>query len=216
MRFMAMARVSCASLLMEPNDMAPVVKRLTISLAGSTSSIGTGLALFFNFIKLRNVAMLLLWLSMRSVYSWKVWKFSCRTALLQFADGQRIEQVILAVDALVICAPDGQFGLGFGQRTEGVFVLHLRFAGEHFEADAFQARGGAGEIRVHQPLVQADGFEHLRSLIALQGRDAHLGERFQQSFVHGLDEVLRGKFGSHAIRQFAATSEVFRRSPSAR
>ena len=43
MRFMAMASVSCASLLIEPNDIAPVVKRLTISLAGSTSSIGTGL-----------------------------------------------------------------------------------------------------------------------------------------------------------------------------
>ncbi len=69
MRFMAMARVSCASLLMEPNDIAPVVKRFTISWAGSTSSIATGLALFFNFIKLRSVAMLLLWWSMRSVYS---------------------------------------------------------------------------------------------------------------------------------------------------
>ncbi len=32
---MAMARVSGAALLMEPNDMAPVVKRLAISFAGS-------------------------------------------------------------------------------------------------------------------------------------------------------------------------------------
>lgn len=36
--FMAMARVSCASLEMEPYDMAPVENRLTISLTGSTSS----------------------------------------------------------------------------------------------------------------------------------------------------------------------------------
>jgi hypothetical protein len=42
MRFMAMASVSCASLLIEPNDIAPVAKRFTISLAGSTSSSGTG------------------------------------------------------------------------------------------------------------------------------------------------------------------------------
>ena len=42
MRFIAIASVSCASLLIEPNDMAPVVKRLTISLAGSTSSSGIG------------------------------------------------------------------------------------------------------------------------------------------------------------------------------
>ena len=55
MRFMAMASVSCASLLIDPNDMAPVVKRFTISLAGSTSSSGTGLSLFFNFIRPRRV-----------------------------------------------------------------------------------------------------------------------------------------------------------------
>src|SRR4051795_7157064 len=35
---MAIARVSCASRLNEPSDIAPVTKRLTISLAGSTSS----------------------------------------------------------------------------------------------------------------------------------------------------------------------------------
>ena len=41
---MAMASVSCASLLIEPSDMAPVAKRLTMSSAGSTSSSGTGFA----------------------------------------------------------------------------------------------------------------------------------------------------------------------------
>ena len=40
MRFMAMAKVACASVEMEPNDMAPVAKRLTISFAGSTLSKG--------------------------------------------------------------------------------------------------------------------------------------------------------------------------------
>ena len=39
---MAMASVWWASPLIEPCDMAPVLKRLTISLAGSTSSKGTG------------------------------------------------------------------------------------------------------------------------------------------------------------------------------
>ena len=37
-----MASVSCASLLIEPKDMAPVVNRLTISFADSTSSTGIG------------------------------------------------------------------------------------------------------------------------------------------------------------------------------
>ncbi len=43
MAFMASAHVSCASRLIEPKDMAPVEKRLTISPAGSTCSMGTGL-----------------------------------------------------------------------------------------------------------------------------------------------------------------------------
>ena len=42
MRFMAMASVSCASALIEPYDIAPVEKRLTIASTGSTSSIGIG------------------------------------------------------------------------------------------------------------------------------------------------------------------------------
>ena len=37
-----MARVSCASPLIEPYDIAPVANRLTIDSTGSTSSIGTG------------------------------------------------------------------------------------------------------------------------------------------------------------------------------
>jgi hypothetical protein len=43
MEFMAMASVSWASRLMEPKDMAPVEKRLTIVLADSTCSSGIGL-----------------------------------------------------------------------------------------------------------------------------------------------------------------------------
>ncbi len=41
-RFIAIASVSCASLEIEPSDIAPEAKRLTISLDGSTSSSGTG------------------------------------------------------------------------------------------------------------------------------------------------------------------------------
>ena len=41
-RFIAMASVSCASAEIEPKLIAPVQNRLTISLAGITSSIGIG------------------------------------------------------------------------------------------------------------------------------------------------------------------------------
>ena len=43
MRFIATASVACASVEIEPSDIAPVAKRLTISFAGSTSSSGIAL-----------------------------------------------------------------------------------------------------------------------------------------------------------------------------
>ena len=59
------------------------------------------------------------------------------------------------------------------------------------QADAFDARGRAGEVLLDQRLVQADGFEHLRAAIALQRGDAHLGKSLQQALVDGLDEVVQ-------------------------
>ena len=61
MRFIARASVSCASLLMEPNDMAPVANRFTISGAGSTSSSGTGSAESRSFISPRSVHRFRFW-----------------------------------------------------------------------------------------------------------------------------------------------------------
>ena len=43
-RFMAIASVSCASLLSDPKDMAEVTNRFTIASTGSTSARGTGSA----------------------------------------------------------------------------------------------------------------------------------------------------------------------------
>ena len=42
MRFIAMASDSCASVEIEPKEIAPVAKRLTMSSTGSTSSSGMG------------------------------------------------------------------------------------------------------------------------------------------------------------------------------
>ena len=65
MRFMAMARLVCASREMEPKLMAPVEKRLTMSAAASTSSSGTPSPVL-NCIKPRKV-------SRRSLCSLMVW-----------------------------------------------------------------------------------------------------------------------------------------------
>ena len=96
--------------------------------------------------------------------------------MLQLADRRRVQQVIFAVDALVIVAADSQLSLKVDQRTERELMLQLRFRREHRQANAFQARGGSGEVGIYQVFVQADRFEDLRSLIALQGGNAHLRE----------------------------------------
>jgi hypothetical protein len=77
MRFIAMASVSCASLLMDPNDIAPVAKRLTISLAGSTSSIGTGLRRFELHQDRAACTAAVLLVDQIAVYSSKVAKLFC-------------------------------------------------------------------------------------------------------------------------------------------
>jgi hypothetical protein len=55
MRFMAMARASWASWLIEPYDIAPVLNRRTIASTGSTSSRGTGGPTAFSRIRARRV-----------------------------------------------------------------------------------------------------------------------------------------------------------------
>ncbi|MND00864.1 hypothetical protein D3C83_196250 [compost metagenome] len=70
MRFIAIASVVCASVEIDPKDIAPVEKRFTISLAGSTSSMGTGVhrsALKSN--SPRNVICRFDWSSMIAAYS---------------------------------------------------------------------------------------------------------------------------------------------------
>ncbi len=56
-RFMATARVSWASRDSEPRLIAPVEKRLTISVAGSTSSSGIARSAKRSFIRPRNAAL---------------------------------------------------------------------------------------------------------------------------------------------------------------
>ena len=170
------------------SDMAPVAKRFTISLAGSTSSSGTGSSAVLISSRPRSVQSWRFWLSIRSVYSWNVCEALLPHGVLQLRDGLRIVQVILAAGAPVIIAADGQFGLEIGQRAEGVSVLAACASSrEHVQPDAFDARRGAGEVLLDQLLVEPDGFEDLRAAIALQRGDAHLREGLQQALVDGLD-----------------------------
>ena len=93
-------------------------------------------------------------------------------------------------------------------------MLKLSLAGKHFEANSLQTRRRTCEVRIDQFPVQPDGFENLRSLIALQGRDTHLGESLQQTFVDRLSEVLHREFGSYSVgnpsvREFSSPRQAF-------
>ena len=70
-RFIATASVAWASVEIEPSDIAPVAKRLTISAAGSTSAIGIDLAgSTTNSNRPRSVMWRWLWSLMSLAYSW--------------------------------------------------------------------------------------------------------------------------------------------------
>ena len=111
MRFMAIASVSCASLLIEPNDIAPVANRFTISAAGSTSSSGTGGSGRLEIehaAQHQQVAILL-------VHDFRELLESLDLRLphgvLQLAHRHRIQQVPLAAHAILIFAADAQLGV---------------------------------------------------------------------------------------------------------
>ena len=128
--------------------------------------------------------------------------------MLHLTDGERIEQVIFAALAVLILAAHDQLGFRIRERLEGVGMLHLRFASKHAEADALDARRGAGEVGLNKRFVQAHCFEDLRATITLQSTDAHLRKGLQQSLVDGLDEVLFGVLGSYLFRQQATALEI--------
>ena len=65
---MAIASVSWASLEIEPYDIAPVANRLTISLAGSTSSSGTDGSLALKSSRPRSVSSCVCWSSISFWY----------------------------------------------------------------------------------------------------------------------------------------------------
>ncbi len=132
--------------------------------------------------------------------------------VLQLAHRGGIQQVALAAHAILIFAADAKLGVGFAERLHGELVLHQRFAREDFDAHAFDARGGAGEIAVDELAIQADGLENLRALVALQRGDAHLREGLQQALVGGLHVALENLVPGVVGREMAVAVEIFERS----
>ncbi|EWS65589.1 hypothetical protein Y695_01161 [Hydrogenophaga sp. T4] len=83
---MATASVAWASVEMEPSDMAPVAKRLTISFAGSTSSMEIALlGSILNSNRPRSVMWRLLWSLMIWAYSLYVFQLLARVLCCSLA-----------------------------------------------------------------------------------------------------------------------------------
>src|SRR6266853_1304808 len=143
MRFIAIAKVSCASLLIEPNDIAPVAKRFTISAAGSTSSSETAAPAGLNS--------------------------NLPHRMLQLADRRRIQLVPLAAHTVLIFAANAEFRVGFIRRLHRKLMFHERFASQHFDPDALDSRGRAGKVFLDKGAAQTDGLKNLRTLVTLQG-----------------------------------------------
>ncbi len=109
--------------------------------------------------------------------------------VLELADGEGIEQVILAARAVLEAAAGGQLGVGVGEGLEGVSMLRLGLSREHLQVHALDARWRAGEILLDQRAAEADGLEDLGAAIALERGDAHLGEDLEQALADGLRVV---------------------------
>src|SRR6266700_7480822 len=101
-------------------------------------------------------------------------------------DGLRIEQVVLAVVAPLVLAADLKHVPVDWPGRKRAPVPEQNFLSDDLQPDAFDARRRPGEILVNNRLLQADSFENLRAPVALDGRDAHLGD--------DLDTPLHGRF----------------------
>ena len=159
--------------------MAPVAKRLTISLAGSTSSSGTGSRpsssadLRSNRLRMVSSRAESSFIAAR-VLPIDVERVAAR-GVLEVAHGLEGPGVVLAALAQQIIAADGERVAQHRRCTEGLAMALSGLGRDLVEPGALDCGGGAGEIAVDEFARQADGVEDLGAAIRLVGRDAHLG-----------------------------------------
>ena len=106
--------------------------------------------------------------------------------VLQLADRRRVQQVAFAPHAVLIFPADAQFRVRQVRRLHREFMFHHRFASQHFDADALDARRCSGKIFLDERLIEAHRLKDLRALITLQRGNSHLRKRLQKPLVDGL------------------------------
>ena len=224
MRFMAMASVSWASRDSDPRLIAPVLKRLTISLAGSTSSSGIGLSGEAELHEAaqrggaRGLVVGLLGEQVVGLLGVARDAGAARPAVavavarlgphrvLEVGDRVRVPDVALAVAPPLQDTADGQH-LALGARV-GAEVAAQGLGGEDLQAHPADPAGGAGEVRVDELGLEPDGLEDLRAAVGLDGGDAHLGDRLEQALADGLDDPLLGLLALEVLGQQRAVGEL--------
>ena len=96
------------------------------------------------------------------------------TGFLQQMNRARVEQMQLAVFAVLVLAVDLQGAAVDRDVGKGFGVLAFSFFGNGVETDPAHPGRGPGKVGIDQLLAQADGFKDLRPAVGLDGRNAHL------------------------------------------
>ena len=79
---------------------------------------------------------------------------------------------------------------GIGQQGNEVFtacwktdfMTAFHFLEQHAEAYSLHTAGGADEAPIDDLVSEAHGFENLRTLVGLQGRNTHFGHDLEHAF----------------------------------
>ena len=178
-----MARVSWASLLIEPKDIAPVLKRLTISV-GRLDLVERDRRIAG--LRIEQPAQRAM-LRFSSLTSSREFLEQARSGLaahrvLQLGDGLRVAHVVLAVAApLVVPAESSRGASDVDPCRIGVAVAPADFAAITSMPMPPMREAVPVKYRSMTASAQADGLEDLRAAVALHGRDAHLRHDLQHA-----------------------------------
>ncbi len=121
--------------------------------------------------------------------------------MLQLGDGVGRPHMFFAAGAPGVVAASIEHIGEHGRIAEGFAVHAQRFFAHLEHADAFDLRGSAGEVFVHQRARQAHSLEDLRAAVAHIGGNAHFGHHLLQALADGLDVVGDGLLGAEIARQ---------------
>src|ERR1051326_472709 len=105
---------------------------------------------------------------------------------LEFVDGLWVEQVILAVFAPLILATGLEHMSIDRPGREGALMTREDLFRNEIDPHTLHPGGGPGDVFVNELLFESNGFENLRTPIALDGRNPH--------FRNDLDDPLHRRF----------------------